>query len=154
MMKIISASAPAWSDAAHSAIDLLVTLEGVGEVPFTAAPNDPEPHGRTLFARAVAGDFGAVAPYVPPALEPVSGPWMISRAQGKIALIQAGLWQSVLDFVTAIPSPVERAIAQVALHDTQYWEYDSPFLRAAAEALGLNDIQRADMFRFAATIRV
>lgn len=37
-------------------------------VPFTADPNDKYSHGKEIYARAVAGDFGAVAPYAPPPL--------------------------------------------------------------------------------------
>jgi hypothetical protein len=37
------------------------------EVPFTATPHDEFAHGRDLYARLMAGEFGNVAPYVPPA---------------------------------------------------------------------------------------
>lgn len=37
-----------------------------GIIPFTASPNDCEAHGRFLFAQLVAGEYGAVAPYVAP----------------------------------------------------------------------------------------
>jgi hypothetical protein len=36
------------------------------EMPFGASPDDVESHGRELFARAKAGEFGEVAPYVAP----------------------------------------------------------------------------------------
>lgn len=36
------------------------------EMPFGACSFDPEPHGRDLYARAKAGEFGEVAPYVAP----------------------------------------------------------------------------------------
>lgn len=64
MMNIISAHSPEFS--ANSNITLLATFEGIGEVPFTASPDDPEAHGRELYARAIAGEFGPVAPYVAP----------------------------------------------------------------------------------------
>lgn len=35
------------------------------EFPFTADPNDVEPHGREIHAMLVAGAFGPVAPYQP-----------------------------------------------------------------------------------------
>src|SRR5690554_5684635 len=50
-----------------------------------------------------------VQPYVPD---------QVTRAQGKAALIQAGLWQAVLDYVDGIADPTEKALALVALNDT------------------------------------
>ncbi len=55
-----------WANAAHTQITLLGTHPEFGEIPFTADSNDSEAHGRDLFARAVAGEFGAVAEYVAP----------------------------------------------------------------------------------------
>ena len=61
-----SVSNPRWSDAANTAIELAVVFRhlGTAPVPFRAMADDIEPHGRELFARAVAGDFGAVSAYV------------------------------------------------------------------------------------------
>lgn len=36
--------------------------------PFTASPEDSELHGREIFAKAIAGDFGVVKPFVEPVL--------------------------------------------------------------------------------------
>lgn len=36
------------------------------EMPFGATSYDPMPHGVDLHQRALAGEFGPVAPYVPP----------------------------------------------------------------------------------------
>lgn len=36
------------------------------EVPFSAYEHDTEPHGRELWQRAIQGDFGHIAEYVPP----------------------------------------------------------------------------------------
>ena len=66
-------------------------------------------------------------------------PESVSRAQGKAALIQMDLWDSVLAFVAAIADAKDRALAEVALHDTQAWRRDSPFLRRAAQALSMDD---------------
>lgn len=35
----------------------------LGTIPFTADPNDCEPHGRLIFAQLVAGDYGPVVPF-------------------------------------------------------------------------------------------
>ena len=78
----------------------------------------------------------------------------VTRAQGKAALITAGLWPGVLDFVAAIPDPTERALAEVALHDTQQWHRSSPFFNAAATALGLTGEQLDNLFLAAAKIEL
>jgi hypothetical protein len=44
-------------------------VEFAEEMPFGAMANDVEEHGRLLYARVIAGEFGQIAPYVPP-LEP------------------------------------------------------------------------------------
>ncbi len=41
--------------------DHLLVLNIRDAVPFSASPTDPEPHGREIFARAAAGEFGEVA---------------------------------------------------------------------------------------------
>lgn len=81
-------------------------------------------------------------------------PESVTRAQGKAALITAGLWPGVLAFVAAIPDPTERALAEVALHDTQQWHRSSPFFNAAATALGLTGEQLDNLFLAAARIEL
>lgn len=60
LKKILSVTNLEWIDSDHSGIDMTLDLEGVGEIPFTARPDDIEPHGRQLFADAVAGEFGPI----------------------------------------------------------------------------------------------
>jgi hypothetical protein len=58
-----------WADAEHSAIECEVNFNDVTSeewTPFGANPNDHYEHGREIFARAVAGDFGIVEEYVAP----------------------------------------------------------------------------------------
>ena len=62
---------PQWVNAENTVIDCVVTFDHIGEpVPFTANPNDSAAHGREIFERCAAGEFGEVAAYVPPP-EPV-----------------------------------------------------------------------------------
>ncbi|WP_256583208.1 MULTISPECIES: tail fiber assembly protein [Pseudomonas] len=65
MMKVLSARTPCWNDQAHTTLNLYVTFEetreSLGEIIFTASPDDPELHGRELFERAVALEFGDIA---------------------------------------------------------------------------------------------
>jgi hypothetical protein len=66
-MKLEYAKNPQWANAEHTRIDLTIKWDTVNEeFPFTADPNDCEAHGRAIFAAAAAGQFGAIAEYVPP----------------------------------------------------------------------------------------
>ena len=109
---------------------------------------EPQPDGDGVWRRACAvvplPDDVAAANLEARRLSLV--PQVVSRAQGKVALIQAGLWAQVLAFVAAIPDPVERAVAEVTLHDTQEWRRDSPFLASAAAALNLSEAQLDELF--------
>lgn len=78
----------------------------------------------------------------------------ISRAQGKAALIQAGMWAGVVAYVAAIEDDTERALAEVALNDTQEWKRNSPFLTTAAAALGLDDAALDALFLMASGIEL
>lgn len=60
---------PRWSNQEHTTIDCDITTSqfGLEFLPFTASAYDVEAHGRALFASIVAGVYGAIADYVPPA---------------------------------------------------------------------------------------
>lgn len=59
----MSARNPKWANEDCTAIDCLVRTNTLHqEIPFTASPNDSEVHGRELFARCLAGEFGVIAP--------------------------------------------------------------------------------------------
>jgi hypothetical protein len=73
-------------------------------------------------------------------------PQAVTRAQGKAALIQAGLWPQVLAFVAALDDPEEKLLAETALNDTVNWERNSPFLQEAAEKLGLTSAKLDALF--------
>ena len=62
-------SNPRWSNSAQTLIDLDVNFDHLPEdsVPFMASADDVEPHGVELYNRAIAGDFGPIAAYSPPA---------------------------------------------------------------------------------------
>lgn len=58
---------PVWANAGQTAINCVVTFADIGEVPFTASPNDQKyPHVGEIFTRCVNGDFGAIAAYTAP----------------------------------------------------------------------------------------
>ena len=54
-----------YANAGRTAIDCFVAFDKFASpLPFTASPDDSEAHGREIFAKAVAGQFGAVAPFI------------------------------------------------------------------------------------------
>ena len=79
----------------------------------------------------------------PPAI-PV--PQQVTRAQGKVVLIQMGLWEQVQAYVAAIEAPMQKAIAEVAVYETLHWQRDSAFLNQAAAALGITQEQMDQLF--------
>ncbi len=68
MLTLIKAHSPVWADAGKTRIILRCEFEqlAVGEIGFLASPDDPEPHGRTIFQDAALGKYGAVKDYIPP----------------------------------------------------------------------------------------
>ena len=68
-MKYTHIKNPQWGNAAKTFINCEVDFDDLSEefVPFTARATDSHEHGSEIFARCVAGDFGPVADYVPPA---------------------------------------------------------------------------------------
>ena len=65
MIAVLEANSPVFATADNTAINLNVRFDHLpGFVPFTARANDVEEHGRYLFERAFAGDYGVVGPYV------------------------------------------------------------------------------------------
>lgn len=116
--------------------------------------SDPVPDGKvaTAWTLEMAGGYVKRIPTLEDYVEPV--PTSVSRAQGKLALVGAGLWQGIVDYVALIDDPMDRAIAQAALYDTQEWRRSSPFLATAAAALGLTQEQLDGLFRAAAQIKI
>ena len=60
---ITEARNPQWVDSNHNKIDLEVNFAELEEewLPYTAAPDDICEHSRTLYSKAVAGDYGTVS---------------------------------------------------------------------------------------------
>jgi hypothetical protein len=146
-MQLEYAKNPVWANAEQTLIDLTIKWDAIDEeLPFTASPHDSEAHGRALFAAAEAGEFGPIAAYVAPPPPPPFVPSQVTRAQGKVVLIQMGLWPQVLAFVDAIEDPVEKAVAEVAINDTAHWQRNSPFLNQVAAARNISQEQMDQLF--------
>jgi len=130
-------------------IDLEIEHPTLGWIPFTASPDDTEPHGRDLYARAVAGTLGPIAPYVPPPPAPAPVPQAVSRFQARAALHLAGL----LDQVNALMAdPETPMLARLAWQDAQEFRRQSPTVLAMAAALSLSDEDVDNLFITAAGI--
>lgn len=117
-MIFASASSPKWANASQTAIDLTVVFPSLGDdpVPFTASPDDVTDHGRELYARALAGDFGPIADADPPPAPVVNIP-VISDRQFIHRLRQLGLvtQAEALDFVRtgSIPAVLAAVIETI-----------------------------------------
>ena len=71
MLTIQSATNPVYANAEGTCIALDVKFAEFNEVmPFGATPFDPMLYGVELYNRTLAGEFGAIAPYVAP-VEPI-----------------------------------------------------------------------------------
>lgn len=90
-MKVISAHSPKWADTKQTVIDMMVTFEGLGEVPFTARPDDKEYHGWDLFVRAKRKEFGDIAPYEGPTDEEIARQVAAQQQSKQIAANEAAL---------------------------------------------------------------
>lgn len=74
-------------------------------------------------------------------------PQEISRAQGRAVLGLHGLSGAVEAYFSSITDPQEAMWADLAWNHTATWRrYESPFLTAAARAIGLTDQQLDEMF--------
>ena len=56
----------------YGSVDCQLEHPEYGWIPFTASPDDPEKHGRKLYERIVAGEFGEIVPYVEPEHVPLT----------------------------------------------------------------------------------
>jgi hypothetical protein len=94
-------------------IDMEIEHPVHGWIPFTADPNDPEGHGRELFAKTKAGNYGTIAAYVPPpvppppTLEEKRASAALSREAFMLALVEHDLYDQVEAFVAAQPKRVQ-----------------------------------------------
>ncbi|MCA3668710.1 MAG: hypothetical protein INF10_06180 [Methylobacterium sp.] len=82
---------PRWVNAEHSMLDVRIIFPSLSAEPGvqTCAASDPGwEHTEEIFARAVAGEFGPIAPYVPP---PLPVPAAITRRQCARELFERGL---------------------------------------------------------------
>lgn len=151
-MQIEYANTPKFFNAEGTLIDLVVKFTDFDTtLPFTASPDDVEPHGRELYALAMSGSFGVIAPYVVPPAQPPQIPQSVTMRQARLALLGAGLLSGVEAAITTLPEPQKSA----ALIE---WEYAALVQRSSGlvpmmgTALGLTESQLDDLFVAAAAL--
>lgn len=106
-------------------------------------PNDPRNRDRRLYEEWLAAG-GVPEPYVAPP-EPV--PAVVSAAQGRLALLDAGLLGTVK---TAVDQADEAT--QIWFEYATEWRRDHPILAALAAQLELSSSEIDDLFRAAASL--
>lgn len=137
-MKYGAVTNPKWANPQCTALDVMVHFDGLGVVPFTAAPGDL-PHSVEIFSRAVAGEFGPIGGYVD---RPEPIPESVTPAQAKITLFEAGL----LDEVEALVSDHPYRPVSIWWTNAIQFDRDNAYLQALGMEIGLTDEQIDDMF--------
>lgn len=63
-MKYTTVTNLRWANKEKTTFSCDVNFDQLGILPFTPNPNDPESHGREIYARCMAGEFGEIEDYV------------------------------------------------------------------------------------------
>lgn len=96
---------PVWADAEHSAIDCEVDFDDLEEafVPFTANPSDTvNPASKEIYDQCIAGDYGTIAEYVPPA--PLPPPSELQNKNNAVRLLTETDWTTIADVADPVLS--------------------------------------------------
>ncbi len=73
-LTIVSITSPQWANSEHTAINVTARFAEINEdLAFTASNTDTEAHGREIFNRTSAGEFGSIDSYVAPSDAEVAG---------------------------------------------------------------------------------
>lgn len=136
---------PQYSNADGTTIDVELKHPEYGWIPFTASPDDPEELGRDIYAAAIAGEYGPVAPYVAPPPEPTYVPQQVTRRQGRLALLEVGKLDDVEAAIAAIADPAERRAAEIE-YEADTWERSNAFLQSMWAQLGGTESELDSLF--------
>lgn len=124
-----------WSNAELSSLGIYrVVLEDI-----------PTPEGKMVesYSYSIEGDTAKATPIFIDT--PIYVPQSVSRAQGKAALLSAGLLESVTIYIDSLVGQ-DKILAELAFNETNEWRRDSPFLLQAATVLGLTEQQLDNLF--------
>lgn len=123
-----------------------VLFEGFDEpVPFIARSTDLEQHGKELYERCLAKEFGELKEYVEP---PPQVPLSVTRRQLKLALLQADLLDEV---ETMIAGSTDRAL-KINWEDAKDFERSNSFVAQLGTLLGKTQSDIDAMFILANTL--
>jgi len=139
-MNLISASNPRYT---LTGIELEVDFDDLGLVPYHAVPTDPEDSlSYSLYQRAINKEFGDIAPYV---ANTQIAPQIITARQGKLTLLDYGIYQNVIDYIASIPG--EAGIrAKISWEAATEFNRNDPVLAAITQALSLTSEEIDQMF--------
>lgn len=123
-------------DNGNGTLNMEINHPVYGWVPFTASPNDPEPHGRERYARALAGEYGAIAPGPTAAeiLQTKREAAVLSPMQFKLSVDAAGYMPAVEAYLA---DPATPNAFKIMWNDASSFERLHPDLITAALDLGL-----------------
>lgn len=103
-MKIISVTSPQYVDINHTVIDVVLDTDEYGIIPFTATSYDTEDLGKSIHAKALAGDFGTIKPFAPKIKTPDD---LKNEENAKIKNIleqlKADIFPSMIEFLSTMP---------------------------------------------------
>lgn len=169
MFTVAEVSDPTWANPEHTLLDVQVLFEEFadtkGAVPFTMSANDPTEYGQTIWAAAMAGDYGEIAEYVAP--DPVAEtiPDEISRRQffqqlavdeiitkaEALAALQSGTIPSALQaIIDALPSEDDQFSATMLIIGATSFSKSHDLVETVRVAFGWTEEQR-DTFWLAAS---
>ena len=116
-MNYTNVTNPQWATSDHSSINCTVDFEVYGLTPFTANPNDTQSHSAQIFNECVAGKYGVIAEYIPPA------PYVPTAEANKataVNLLTQTDWASIADVAnTAVSNPYFMSQAQFFAYRSQ-----------------------------------
>ena len=88
----------------------------------------------------------AESDWVPPPPPPVFIPQSVSMRQGRLALLGAGLLDSVDAAIAAIEDPIQRKAAEIEWEYATVIDRNSDFMQTLAVQLGVTEEQMDDLF--------
>jgi len=120
-------------------IDCEIEHPDFGWIPFTATENDPEEHGRDLFAAIT--DAGGIAPYVPPEPDPITADQVKAEAYRRIIAICPEWKQRNLTAQAAILA--EKGRANWTAEELAAWDAGEAIWQQIAAVRAASDVLEA-----------
>lgn len=77
---------------------------------------------------------------------------VVPRLSARLALIGAGLWDTIQPAIDAIADDTERAVAQAYFDDARNWERLDPWVASIGAAMGLSEAELDALFEAAANV--